>query len=427
MNKNIRIIFLPLLLALTSACATQRRIYVQAPENIEQAPAPEAAKAETSPSEPVQISSAPAKIAAPTAPKANLLPPENAHTGPVALRIRTAGDTMLGNAAAKRVPDFNPLMPVLDLLRDADLSFVNLEGPICDIEDIESKCEQRLRTRKQKKKRKEKQETESKCYDFRSPSVCADYLKEAGIDAVSMANNHVLDFDVACASAGYNILLNRNIKPFGYKLKTGDTDASTLTALSANGLSTALAGFNFSASGGRLLPVQDIQRAAQLVREARKRHDIVIAVFHAGGEGPDFSRIPQGTEFHFTENRGDVRAFARAMVDAGAALVVGHSPHVLRGMELYKGKLIAYSLGNFATYAGFNLQLPNGLGAILEAALDADGNLVYGNIFSTIQTYSTCAGKPCTKLARDPQERALKEVRKLSLADFPNSPLRIAP
>ena len=72
-------------------------------------------------------------------------------------------------------------------------------------------------------------------------------------------------------------------------------------------------------------------------------------------------------------DRGDMYAFAHAVVDAGADLVVGHGPHVPRGMEVYKDRLIAYSLGNFATYGAFNLKGVNGLGLVLEAKLAEHG------------------------------------------------------
>jgi hypothetical protein len=74
--------------------------------------------------------------------------------------------------------------------------------------------------------------------------------------------------------------------------------------------------------------------------------------------------------------------FSRSVIDAGADLVLGHGPHVLRALEVYKSKLIAYSLGNFLTYSMFNVKGPNGLSAILTIRMNtkngefADGTLV---------------------------------------------------
>ena len=94
----------------------------------------------------------------------------------------------------------------------------------------------------------------------------------------------------------------------------------------------------------------DHAAARRLVREADAHADIVVVTMHAGAEGSSRGTTPRTTEHYLGENRGNVRAFAHAVVDAGADLVAGHGPHVLRGMEWYRGRLIAYSLGNFAGY-----------------------------------------------------------------------------
>ena len=79
---------------------------------------------------------------------------------------------------------------------------------------------------------------------------------------------------------------------------------------------------------------------------------------HAGAEGADRQHVSPGMERYLGENRGDVVRFARGAVDAGADLVVGHGPHVLRGMEWYRGRLIAYSLGSLAAYEVRSLEGP---------------------------------------------------------------------
>ena len=84
--------------------------------------------------------------------------------------------------------------------------------------------------------------------------------------------------------------------------------------------------------------------------------------------------------------RGDLRRFTHLAVDAGADVVVGSGPHVLRGMEVYRDRLIAYSLGNFATYGHFNRSGNQGLGAIVDASLDGEGRFLGGRIFGTRQT-----------------------------------------
>jgi hypothetical protein len=98
-------------------------------------------------------------------------------------------------------------------------------------------------------------------------------------------------------------------------------------------------------------------------------------------------------------------------VDAGADLVIGHGPHVVRGMERYRERLIAYSLGNFATYYGISVAGIKGIAPILRVTLDGDGRFIEGEIVSTVQRRP--AGPSI-----DPQQRALKLIRGLSLQDF---------
>lgn len=96
--------------------------------------------------------------------------------------------------------------------------------------------------------------------------------------------------------------------------------------------------------------VRDIPAAQELVRRAARLAELVVVTMHAGAEGTAAAHVRRGAEIYEGENRGDVVAFSHAVVDAGADLVIGHGPHVLRGMEWYRGRLIAYSLGNFAAY-----------------------------------------------------------------------------
>jgi hypothetical protein len=126
-----------------------------------------------------------------------------------------------------------------------------------------------------------------------------------------------------------------------------------------------------------------------------------------------------GPELFYNEDRGDLRAFTHAVIDAGADLVIGHGPHVLRGMEIYKDRLIAYSLGNFATYGRFSLGGNLGIGAVLDVTLDRDGRFVAGKVLPTKQIDG---GRP----VKDPANQALDLVRTLSETDFPNTGVRVA-
>jgi hypothetical protein len=121
--------------------------------------------------------------------------------------------------------------------------------------------------------------------------------------------------------------------------------------------------------------------------------------------------LPFGEEEYHGEPRGDVVRFARSMVDAGADFVFGHGPHVVRAMEHYRNRLIAYSLGNFATYYGISVDGLNGIAPILLVTLDGEGRFVDGRLHSTVQIRP---GGP----QPDGSEAALNLIRDLSHQDF---------
>jgi hypothetical protein len=113
--------------------------------------------------------------------------------------------------------------------------------------------------------------------------------------------------------------------------------------------------------------------------------------------------------------------FARTVVDAGADLVVGHGPHVLRGMEFYEGRLIAYSLGNFA--GGGNTLSNAGVlkySGILKVKLTRDGEWAGGSFLSTVVN---SAGLP---IRDKTNERGRALVEKLSADDFGDTAARIS-
>ena len=139
-----------------------------------------------------------------------------------------------------------------------------------------------------------------------------------------------------------------------------------------------------------------------------------------GAEGQDATHLTFDEEEYYGEPRGDVVRFSRMVVDAGADLVIGHGPHVVRGMETYKGRLIAYSLGNFATYYGISVEGVKGIAAILLATLDGNGRFIEGEIVSTVQL------RPDGP-SIDDEQRALNLIRGLSIEDFGNPGLTFLP
>jgi hypothetical protein len=146
----------------------------------------------------------------------------------------------------------------------------------------------------------------------------------------------------------------------------------------------------------------------------------VIVSFHGGSEGEGASILPFTHEIYQGEDRGDVVEFAHTVIDAGADLVIGHGPHVLRPIELYRDRLIAYSLGNFATYYGISVNGIRGLSGILTTRLADDGRLLDARFDSTIQI------RPAGP-SLDPDGRAINQLRELTTTSFPAGQLTIEP
>jgi hypothetical protein len=158
-------------------------------------------------------------------------------------------------------------------------------------------------------------------------------------------------------------------------------------------------------------PVTDIPAAQTLVREAAAQADVVVVVMHAGAEGQDRSRTPAGAEAQYKEDRGSPRAFAHAAVDAGADLVLGSGPHVLRGIERYRGRLIAYSLGDFAGWNTFSTAGLSALSGMLTVRVDGTGRVLGGQLLS-LKLVEPDVPEP------DQSGEAVALVKRLSAQDF---------
>ena len=122
-------------------------------------------------------------------------------------------------------------------------------------------------------------------------------------------------------------------------------------------------------------------------------------------------RVRPGNEWFLGENRGNSIAFGHSVVRAGADLVVGSGPHVLRGMEWYRGRLIAYSLGNFVGYHTLNTSGVTGVSGILHVTLRRDGSWKTGRL-DAVTIVGSGMPRP------DPEGAAHGLVRTLSRDDF---------
>lgn len=318
-----------------------------------------------------------------------LPPPDEAPAPGPTVRINAVGDVQLGRAwpaeRAQLPPDdaADLLMHVSDLLSAPDITFGNLETALADSGDS-NKCGPRS----------------TKCFAFRVPTSYARALAKAGFDVMSIANNHSGDFGIEGRASTMAALDGAGIKHAGV---IGD-----IASLEHKGLKIALVGFS---TGGGVYALQDIETARRLVASVDRDHDLVIVSFHGGAEGTAAARVPKGPETFYGESRGDVYKFSHTLIDAGADLVLGHGPHLLRAMEIYRGRLIAYSLGNFCTWETFSLAFPLNITAVLGVTMAANG------VVTAVDVEPVIIEKP-GRPRRDPERRAIGLLRQLSTEDM---------
>jgi hypothetical protein len=155
----------------------------------------------------------------------------------------------------------------------------------------------------------------------------------------------------------------------------------------------------------------DLSSAAQLITKAHRESKLVIVYMHSGAEGAAADHVTRATEYYVGENRGNPYAFAHAAINDGANLVLASGPHTLRGMQFYRGRLIAYSLGDFANFYDFSSTGSLALSGILHVTLTSTGNYVTGGFTSVLLSTS---GAPSI----DPHHAAASFVNQLSREDF---------
>ncbi|MDH3614937.1 MAG: CapA family protein [Gammaproteobacteria bacterium] len=312
------------------------------------------------------------------------------------ISIAAVGDMMIGtDYPQNHLPDddgISFLSDVAPFLSSADLAFGNLEGVLVDGGEPGKKCT-----------------NPNACYLFRSPTRYVYHYRAAGFDVLSLANNHARDFGEEGRSSSMQAIAGAGMHHSGR--------VDDFASLDVNGISVAVLAYAVTKNSNMML---DYEPAFETVASYAASHDIVVVSFHGGAEGADVTHIPFADEEYYGEPRGDVVWFARGTIDAGADLVIGHGPHVVRGMERYKGRLIAYSLGNFATYYGISVAGIKGVAPILTTTLDGNGAFVEGEIVSTIQL------RPAGPSV-DTKNRALNLIRGLSIEDFGEPGLEFLP
>jgi poly-gamma-glutamate synthesis protein (capsule biosynthesis protein) len=234
--------------------------------------------------------------------------------------IAAVGDIMLGGRTGPFLEQHGPDYPFKNVMPDlsrADLVVGNLESPI----STRGKA------------------VENKKFTLRAAPIAAEALRSAGIRVVSLANNHAMDFGPLALQDTLEALTANNVLFTGAGMNLDDARAPAIVKVKGKTLAflsySLTFPLEFFASSGRpgTAPGYDEFVKAD-IEKARPLADLVVVSFHWGAE------LMISAKDYQVE-------LGRKAIDWGADLVLGHHPHVLQDLELYKGRLIVYSLGNF--------------------------------------------------------------------------------
>jgi poly-gamma-glutamate synthesis protein (capsule biosynthesis protein) len=235
------------------------------------------------------------------------------------ISITAVGDVMMAGSALSVIREKGvdyPFDSTRTALQSADFCIGNLEAPFCTLG-----------------------RPFNKTFTFKVPPAFAPCLVNAGFDVVNLANNHILDYGAPPFYRTLRILDSLGIASCGAGVNRDSAEAGAV--LIHKGWKAAFLGFSltypeqFCATfHGPGTAFAEESRIARRIGSFRPNVDLIVVSFHWGKELHAFPESYQ-------------RSFAHAAIDAGADLVLGHHPHVLQGFEIYKGKPIAYSLGNF--------------------------------------------------------------------------------
>ena len=311
--------------------------------------------------------------------------------------IAAVGDIMLGSSypdSTKLPPDSarNSFKTVLADLRSADITFGNLEGTLLDTGGPDL--------------HKKKMDS---AYLFRMPTDYGKVLRDAGFNLLSVANNHITDFGWAGCISTERTLDSNAIHYAGLVNKPS-------TIFKLNNITYGFCAF---APNAYTLSMLDISNVKSRISRLKQECDIVIVSFHGGAEGSAYEHVPFKMELYKGGNRGNVQLFAHSAIDAGADVVLGNGPHVCRALENYKGRLIAFSLGNFCTYKSVSVIGVCGYAPLLKVYLDKKGRFLKGSIIAFRQSHEK-------GLVHDSLNKVIARIRLLTRADFPEPGLTIA-
>jgi poly-gamma-glutamate capsule biosynthesis protein CapA/YwtB (metallophosphatase superfamily) len=280
---------------------------------------------------------------------------------------------------------------VMPYIKESDISFANCEGTLFDAGGTPKQCA-----------------NPAVCYAFRQPTILGNNLKEAGFNLMSIANNHFGDF----GEEGRKQTI-KNLENLGMKIAGQESHPTTI--IEAKGIKLGMVAV---APNNNCTKLNDYERIKKYIAALKKECDLVLVSFHGGAEGRDHTHVPRKHEIFYGEDRGNVYEFAHTMIDAGADMVIGHGPHVTRAFDFYKGKFIAYSLGNFCTWDRVSLAGVSGIAPILKLSYTGNGVLTKASIIPTRQISK---GIPIV----DSFKQVTKQLQALTTSDFPEARLTI--
>lgn len=270
--------------------------------------------------------------------------------------IRAVGDVVLGsNYPKQRLPgaaDKQRIAALHQELRRADIVLGNLEGVLSD----------------QGKSRKNT--ALPNLFTFRMPEAYAATLREMGFDVMSLANNHSMDFGEGGLQSTVNALKAQGIQPVG-------VPGAAIATIKIRNTTVAFLNYSYLPAFAR---IDDEQRIAAEIKQARAAASLVVVSVHGGKEGTIAIGAPDGDEYFMHEYRGDMLKFAHFAIDSGASAVFGHGPHVVRPYEIYKDKPIFYSLGNFVGYRSLSTKGKLAHSIVAEVRFSPQGQLLGAGI-----------------------------------------------
>jgi hypothetical protein len=306
------------------------------------------------------------------------------------LWAKRSAQNLLSTFGLRPEPD-SLLAPLRPFMTGADIVLVNVEGAIGQ-GPAPKKCGPKSKN----------------CFAFRQPPATADALArlaDSGAVVVgNIANNHARDAgDVGRDTT--RALLERA----GIRVTGGDTLATMV--VTGRGDTIGVLGFYTDSTA---TDARDLRGVRRHVARAVEQYGTVIVTMHLGAEGPAAQRTRDASEPFLGLDRGNPVAFGRAAFDAGATLVIGHGPHVLRAGEWHDDQLALYSLGNLLTYGPFRLAEPANRGVVACATIDSARHVSAAELRATMQDAPGV-------LRPDSTRRAFKLVDSLSALDFPRS------